>query len=330
MLLKAAEGMSDEQIVQAVGTSISTVLRTRKRFVEEGLDALNERPRSGQPRKFDGKQEAHMIAVVCSEPPDGHTRWTLRLLAGKVVELGLAESVSLETVRKTLKKTNLSLGGKSSGASPSAEYVACMEDVLDLYEEPYDPKRPMICMDETSKQLVLETRLPMPTIPGYPGRYDFEYQRNGTRNLFMFCEPLRGFRHVEVTERRTAQDFAQQMKWLVDDAYPEADVVCVVLDNLNTHKVASLYKAFEPAEARRIARRLEFHFTPKHGSWLNMAEIEFSVLSRQCLNRRIPDEQTLKREVAAHEKARNRVKAMINWQFTSIDARTKLEHIYPS
>ena len=208
--------------------------------------------------------------------------------------------------------------------------MACMEDVLDLYEEPYDPKRPMICMDETSKQLVLETRLPMPAIPGYPGRYDFEYQRNGTRNLFMFCEPLRGFRHVEVTERRTAQDFAQQMKWLVDDAYPEADVVCVVLDNLNTHKVASLYKAFEPAEARRIARRLEFHFTPKHGSWLNMAEIEFSVLSRQCLNRRIPDEQTLKREVAAHEKARNQVKAMINWQFTSINARTKLEHIYPS
>ena len=205
-----------------------------------------------------------------------------------------------------------------------------MEDVLDLYEEPYDQKRPKVCFDETSKQLVEETRLPMPTIPRYPERVDFEYQRNGTRNLFMFCEPLRGFRHVEVTERRTAVDFAQQMKWLVDDAYPEAEVVRVVLDNLNTHRIASLYKAFEPKEARRIARRLEFHYTPKHGSWLNMAEIEFSVLSRVCLNRRIPDEQTLKREIAALESERNQAQATINWQFTSNDARTKLQHIYPS
>ena len=147
---------------------------------------------------------------------------------------------------------------------------------------------------------------------------------------FMFFEPLRGYRHVEVTNQRTAVDFAQQMKWLVDDAYPEAEVVCVVLDNLNTHKIASLYKAFEPKEARRIARRLEFHHTPKHGSWLNMAEIEFSVLSRVCLDRRIPDEQTLKREIAALENERNQVRATINWQFTSNDARIKLQHIYPS
>ncbi len=201
---------------------------------------------------------------------------------------------------------------------------------MDLYQEPYDPNRPVVCMDETSKQLVSETRLPMPTIPRYVERIDFEYQRNGTRNLFMFCEPLRGFRHVEVTERRTAQDFAQQMKWLVDDAYPQAQAIRVVLDNLNTHTIASLYKAFEPKEARRIARRLEFHHTPKHGSWLNMAEIEFSILSRQCLNRRIPDEQTLKREIAALEHERNQANATIKWQFTSNDARTKLEHIYPS
>ncbi len=208
--------------------------------------------------------------------------------------------------------------------------MACMEDVLDLYEEPYDPKRPKVCFDETSKQLVEETRLPLPSMPRYPLRYDYEYQRNGTRNLFMFFEPLRGYRHVEVTNQRTAVDFAQQMKWLVDDAYPEAEVVCVVLDNLNTHKIASLYKAFEPKEARRIARRLEFHHTPKHGSWLNMAEIEFSVLSRVCLDRRIPDEQTLKREIAALENERNQVRATINWQFTSNDARIKLQHIYPS
>ncbi len=205
-----------------------------------------------------------------------------------------------------------------------------MEDVLDLYEEPYDPNRPVVSFDETSKQLIANTRPSLPAKPGYPERYDYEYKRNGTRNLFMFFEPLRGWRHVEVTERRTMVDFAHQMKWLVDEAYPDAIVICVVLDNLNTHKIASLYETFEAAEARRIARRLEFHYTPKHGSWLNMAEIEFSVLSRQCLNRRIPDEKTLKREIAALESERNKVHARVNWQFTSRDARIKLRRIYPS
>ena len=205
-----------------------------------------------------------------------------------------------------------------------------MEDVLDLYEEPYDPNRPVVSFDETSKQLIANTRPSLPTEPGYPERYDYEYKRNGTRNLFMFFEPLRGWRHVEVTERRTMVDFAHQMKWLVDEAYPEAGVICVVLDNLNTHKIASLYETFEAAEARRIARRLEFHYTPKHGSWLNMAEIEFSVLSRQCLGRRIPDEKTLKREIAALESERNTVHATVKWQFTSRDARIKLREIYPS
>ncbi len=205
-----------------------------------------------------------------------------------------------------------------------------MEDVLDLYEEPYDPKRPVVSFDETSKQLIADTRPSLPTSPGYPERYDYEYKRNGTRNLFMFFEPLRGWRHVEVTERRTMVDFAYQMKWLVDEIYPEAVAIRVVLDNLNTHKIASLYEAFEAAEARRIARRLEFHYTPKHGSWLNMAEMEFSVLSRQCLNRRIPDEIILKREIAALESERNTVHARVNWQFTSRDARIKLRRIYPS
>jgi len=205
-----------------------------------------------------------------------------------------------------------------------------MEDVLDLYEEPYNPKRPKVCFDETNKQLVEEKRSAQPMKPGYPERYDYEYKRNGTRNLFMFFEPQRGWRHVEVTERRTAQDFAHQMKWLVDEVYGEAEVVRVVLDNLNTHRTASLYETFEPAEARRIAKRLEFHYTPKHGSWLNMAEIELSVFSRQCLDRRIPDEETLRREVATLEEERNRVQATVNWQFTSEDARVKLKRIYPS
>jgi hypothetical protein len=205
-----------------------------------------------------------------------------------------------------------------------------MEEVLDLYEEPYDPGRPLVCFDETNKQLVAEKRVSLPAIPGRPERYDYEYQRGGTRNLFMFFEAKRGWRHLEVTERRTMQDFAHQMRWLVDKAYPEAAVVRVVLDNLNTHRIASLYQTFQPAEARRIARRLEFHYTPKHGSWLNMAEIELGVSSRVCLDRRIGDEATLKAEIQALERERNQVCATVDWQFSSQDARCKLSHLYPS
>lgn len=205
-----------------------------------------------------------------------------------------------------------------------------MEDVLDLYEEPYDPQRPKVCFDETNKQLVAETRVGVPAQPGQVARYDYEYQRNGTRNLFLFLEPQEGWRHVAVTERRTMQDFAHQMRWLVDEAYPEAEVVRLVLDNLNTHRPASLYETFPPAEARRILKRLEFHYTPKHGSWLNMAEMELSVFSRECLDRRIPDEATLKREIQALEAERNSTHARVNWRFTAQDARSKLSHLYPS
>jgi hypothetical protein len=205
-----------------------------------------------------------------------------------------------------------------------------MEDVLDLYEEPYHPQSPKVCFDETNKQLVAETRVGVPARPGQVARYDYEYQRNGTRNLFLFLEPQGGWRHVAVTERRTMQDFAHQMRWLVDEAYPEAEVVRLVLDNLNTHRPASLYEAFPPAEARRILKRLEFHYTPKHGSWLNMAEMELSVFSRECLDRRIPDEATLKREIQALEAERNSTRARVNWRFTAQDARSKLSHLYPS
>ena len=212
----------------------------------------------------------------------------------------------------------------------SAEFVACMEDVLDLYAEPYDPKRPVACFDETSKQLVSEKREPIPAKAGRRERFDYEYQRNGTRNLFMICEPLAGWRHVAVTGRRTMEDFAHQMRWLADAAYPEAEKVRVVLDNLNTHRPASLYQTFEPKEARRVIQRLEFHYTPKHGSWLNMAEIEFSVFSNQCLNRRIEDEGSLKREIASLETERNQAGATIDWRFSTTDGRNKLRHIYPS
>ena len=208
--------------------------------------------------------------------------------------------------------------------------MANMEDVLDLYAEPYDPQRPVVCFDETSTQLLAETRPALPPRPGLPLRQDYEYRRESTRNLFLACEPLAGWREVAVTERRTMQDFARRMRWLADEAYPEAEVVRVVLDNLNTHRRASLYETFPAEEARRIARRLEFHYTPKHGSWLNMAEIEFSVLSRSCLKQRLSGEEALRREVDALVTERNAARTTINWRFNTRDARTKLHRLYPS
>lgn len=208
--------------------------------------------------------------------------------------------------------------------------MAHLEDVLDLYAEPYDPLRPKVNFDETSKQLLADKHEPLPAHPGQPPRYDYPYERQGTRNLFVMCEPQAGWRHIAVTAHRTKVDFAHQMKWLVEERYPEAEVIRVVLDNLNTHKPASLYEAFAPAEARRLAKKLEFHYTPKHGSWLNMAEIELSILARQCLERRLANEAMLKHEVAAWEAQRNQEQATIDWRFSIIDAREKLKRLYPS
>ena len=214
--------------------------------------------------------------------------------------------------------------------SVGPDFVWRMEDVLDLYAEPYDPARPVVCFDETSKQLVAETRLPLPMVPGTPERVDYEYERKGTANLFVVTQPLGTWRHVDVTDQRTKHDFAQQMRDLVDHHFPDADCIRVVLDNLNTHTPPALYETFAPAEARRILRTLEFHYTPVHGSWLNMAELEFSMLSRQCLDRRIGDRDTLVTEVAAWEAARNEQRATIRWQFSIDDARRKLHRLYPS
>ncbi len=212
----------------------------------------------------------------------------------------------------------------------NAEFVAHMEDVLEVYKQPYDPLYPQVCFDECSKQLVSETRQPLPLEPGQPVRYDYEYEREGVANLFLFSEPLTGWRQVVVTERRTAIDYAQQMKYLVDEVYPSVIQIRVVQDQLNTHRPASLYKAFAPAEAKRILDKLEFHYTPTHGSWLNMAEIELSVLARQCLNQRLPDLAQLQREVTAWQKRRNRLARKIDWRFTTDDARIKLKRLYPS
>lgn len=205
-----------------------------------------------------------------------------------------------------------------------------MEDVLDIYQLPYDPKHPQVCMDEASKQLVSEVIQPIPAKMGQPEIYDYEYERQGVANLFVLFEPLRGWREIKITERRTKQDWACLIKELVDVHYPEAETIRLVMDNLNTHVPSSLYETFQPAEAKRILSKLEIHYTPKHGSWLNMAEIELSVLSRQCLDRRIPDALTLTKEVSAWQKDRNNKGTTMNWRFTTADARIKLKKLYPS
>jgi DDE superfamily endonuclease len=204
-----------------------------------------------------------------------------------------------------------------------------MEDILDLYAEPYDACFPLVCFDERLYQVVSEVRQPLPVAPGHPARYDYEYRREGTCNLFMCFEPLGGWRHVKVTDRRTAQDFAHCMKDLVDVHFPKATVISVVLDNLNTHTPAALYSTFAPAEACRILRKLDFRYTPKHGSWLNMAEIELAVLSSQCLDRRLGDPATVRHTIATWETDRNAAKATVNWQFTTAKARRKLKRLYP-
>jgi len=205
-----------------------------------------------------------------------------------------------------------------------------MEDVLEVYHRPYDPTYPVVCLDETSKQLIAETRVPIAAKPGRVVRFDHEYQRNGTANLFMMFAPLAGWRHVKCTDRHTALDYAQVLKELSDTHFPEATKIVLVQDNLNTHKPASLYEAFPAAEARRLVERFEWHYTPKHGSWLDMAESELGVLSSQCLDRRIPDKQTLVEEVAAWQDRRNKHHATADWQFTAADARVKLKRLYPS
>ncbi len=212
----------------------------------------------------------------------------------------------------------------------NADFVAAMEDVLEVYQRPYDPSRPVVCLGETNKQLIRETRTPIPAAPGRPARVDYEYERAGTANLFMLFEPLAGWRHVKVTERRTKIDFAHVVRELIDEHYPDARKIVLVMDNLNTHKTASLYEAFEPSEARRLIERLEIHFTPKHGSWLDMAETELSILARQCLGRRIPDRDTLTTEVAAWEQTRNDAEATVDWHFTTEEARITLKSLYPS
>jgi len=333
ILLAANRGIADCVIADTLPCGTSTVYRTKKRFVEEGFEAsLRELPRQGGKRKLSPKEEAMLSALACSTPPEGSGSWTLQLLADKLVQLTDHEEVSKETVRRRLAENKLKPWQERMWCIPAvdAEFVARMEDVLDLYAETPDHRRPVVSFDETPIQLIGETRVPVPAKPGSSRRVDYEYRRNGTANLFVFVDAHHPWRHVKLTDQRTALDFAECMRDLVDIHFPDADVIRVVLDNLSTHKAKHLYEAFPPEEARRILRRLEFHFTPKHASWLNMVEIEISVLSKQCLNHRIPTKSKLAREVKAWLRRRQQSGAMINWMFNVEAARTKLGRAYPA
>lgn len=332
LLMADGHQHSDDEIVSALSTGRSTVFRTRRRFVEEGLpNALNERRRPGGLRKLDAGQEAFLVATTCSDPPKGRAKWTLQLLANAVVAGTEVIEISADTVGRRLRENKLKPWQRKMWCIPKVDpaFVTRMEDVLDLYAEPYDPRKPVVCIDEVLKQLIEETRTPIQRKPGQSGRYDYEYKRAGTANIFVMIDRLRGWRHAKVTKRRCNRDYAYLMRDLVDLHYPDADIIRVVQDNLNTHKPESLYVTFPPAEARRILRKLEFHYTPKHASWLNMAEIEIGVMSQQCLDRRIGEIGILTEEIAAWEAERNAANATIHWMFDVDKARVKLGRSYP-
>jgi transposase len=327
----ASDGAYDHQIASALHVDRSTVQRTRHRFCCDGLDAaLYESPRPGAEPKLDGKGEAFLVALACSKAPEGREHWSMQLLADRLVELEIIDSISDETVRRTLKNS-LKPWQKVQWCIPSvdATFVCAMADVLDLYAEPPDAKRPLVCFDEMPYQLTSDVRDAEPCRPGRAAREDYEYKREGTCNFFLHFAPHEGLRHVEVTERRTAVDVAQELRAMVDRHFPEAEKIHLVWDNLNVHNLAVLYLAYSPSEARRIAEKFELHYTPKHGSWLNMAEIEWSVLARQCLGVRMPTRERLAEAVDSWERERNFARATVTWRFTTPAARTSLARLYP-
>jgi transposase len=332
ILLAADAGVGDEAIAASISVGGSTVYRTKRCFVEGNLElALNEETRPGAPRKLSGKQTALLVATACSSPPKGRKRWTLKLLAGTMVSLTEHEGLSYETVRRRLAEDDLKPWRRDMWCIPQVDgtYVARMEDVLDLYAEDADPTHPVVCFDESPTQLIGEVHEPIPAEPGQPERYDCEYRRNGTANLFVFLDAHQPWRHVKVTEHRTARDFAVCMRDLADIHYPNAELIRVVMDNLSTHNPGALYQTFPAPEAHRILQRLEFHYTPKHASWLNMVEIEIGVLRGQCLDRRIGEREMLIAEIEAWQRQRNAAGDRIKWKFTTQKARDKLARAYP-
>ena len=332
VLLLADGGVHrEEEIVEALGVSTSTVYRVKRDFVEYGLAAaLSEGSRPGQPRKTGAHEDALLVSIACSTPPPGRCRWTLSLLAARWVALTDMEAVSLECIRQRLKGNQLKPWQQKMWCvgQLDAAYIAQMEHILDLYAEPSCPARPLVNVDEAGKQLVGDVNAGKPMGPGQVSKLDYEYERKGVANIYLCFDRHRGWRHAKVTKTKTAMDFAGLMRELVDVHYPDAERLRVVLDNLNTHRPASLYRAFPAPEARRVLRKLEFHYTPKHASWLNMVEIEIGNMNQQCLDRRIDSMGLLQSELAAWETRRNEERASINWLFDVDKARTKLHRAY--
>ncbi len=304
---EAGEGWSDGKIADALDTSVANVERTRRQLVEEGFEAVLTRkynPNSAPPRIFDGVAEAKLIALACGPARREGRRTEHRRESQRQHDRADAQKNILKPHLK--QQWVIAPSFDRLRMSASAGFVANMEDVLEVYQRPHDPLRPVVCLDETSKQMIIETRAPVPAAPGRKVRHDYEYERNGVTNLFMMFAPLEGWRHVKVTDRHAAIDYAHALKDLSDTHFPDAAKIVLVQDNISTHTTASLYAAFPAAEARRLAERFEWHYTPKHGSWLDMAESELGVLATQCLDRRIPDKLKLIEEVAGWQDNRNR------------------------
>lgn len=331
LLLANHRQHTDAEICQLLNTSTSTVYRTKRGFVEEGLQsALEEGKCLGQPKALSSSEEATLITIACTKPPEGVARWTLSLIADRLIALTDLESISLETIRSRLKENQLKPWQKKMWCigQLNADFIAQMEEVLELYAQPANPKEPVINFDEAMKQMVSHTREPISAKPGQPERIDYEYRREAVANIFLMYDRHNGWRHAKATKTKKFEDFAWCMKELVDEHYPDADQIHVVLDNFTTHKAGALYHTFPAGEARRILRKITFHYTPPHASWLNMVEIEIGVMNQQCLNRRIGSWEELHRELKAWETMRNAEKASIEWLFDVDKARNKLHRAY--
>lgn len=332
ILLLADEGKKDKEIAERAGVTEGTVQRIRKRYASEGLaTALEEKARSGRPVGIRAETRAKITALACSKAPEGRSRWTLRLLADKVVELEYIESISHQSVDNILKKNELKPHLKSQWCIGQLTplFLWQMEHILELYAQPYDPKRPLWCFDERPCQLLGDKLVPIPMKPGKKWRYDHHYERKGVCNILIAFQPHTGQRVVQVRQRRTAKEYAEFMVALKTIHQPEADVLQIVQDNLNTHSPSSFYTILPPAEALAMANLFQMHYTPKNGSWLNMVEIELSAIARQCLDRRIDSMQLLEREVLILVQQRNAKSVTINWQFTPELARIKFNRFYP-
>ena len=328
------DDMSMAKLLEVIGLSKSTLHNILKDYLERGIDCIYRKKRKTPPieAKITGDVEAHLIALACHTPPEGYCKWTLRLLSEKMVQMKYIDSISHTSVGNVMKKNCLKPHLVEEWCIPkeqSADFAACMEDVLEVYSRPYDEHFPVVCMDEKPLQLLSDAR------SGHRkknGTYiqDSEYVRNGTCSIFLFTEPLSGFRYATALERRTKVDWAKQMKYVADTFYPDAEKIILVCDNLNTHNKSSFYEAFLPSEALRLAKRFEFHYTPKHGSWLDIAEIELAALSKQCLGkRRINNLGDLNSEITKWQQDRNERQKSVEWQFTAENARIKLKHLYP-